>query len=91
MAKEKVYEYKTINYKGAHHHLVRFSGEEHWKHHRWEGPAIKPIEGEKSEYKKQYFLNGREYDSEGYKEVLSEREGLPWYKQSAPKGATYRN
>ena len=69
---EKLYEYKKIRVKGSFHHLIRMQGEENWKHHRWEGPAIEPIEGEKSE-------------------VLSEREGLPWYKQSAPKGATYRN
>tara|TARA_R110000803_G_C11712473_1_gene287121 strand:+ start:106 stop:378 length:273 start_codon:yes stop_codon:yes gene_type:complete len=88
---EKLYEYKKIRVKGSFHHLIRMQGEENWKHHRWEGPAIEPIEGEKSEYRKQYFLNGREYNSEEYKEVLSEREGLPWYKQSAPKGTTHRN
>jgi len=79
---EKLYEYKTIRSKGAHHHLVRMQGEENWKHHKWDGPAIEPVEGEDSEWKKRYFLNGAEYDREEYKEILSEREGLPWYKQT---------
>ena len=26
-----------------------------------------------------------------FKDIMREREGLPWYKQSAPKGETYRN
>ena len=79
---EKLYEYKTIRAKGAYHHLVRMQGEENWKHHKWDGPAIEPIPGANSEFKKQYFLNGDEYDHEKYKEILSEREGLPWYKQT---------
>ena len=79
---EKLYEYKKIRSKGAYHYLIRMQGEENWKHHKWEGPAIEPIEGETSEYKKRYFLNGLEYNHEEYKEILSEREGLPWYKQT---------
>ena len=45
----------------------------------------------KSKFKKGYFLSGIEYDEEIYNEIMKEREGLPWYKQSAPKGETYRN
>mgnify|MGYP003656315827 FL=1 len=91
MAKKvKLYEYKTINSRGATHHLIRMQGEESWKHHRWEGPAIVP-HSKNSEFKKSYFLNGTEYNSEEYSELMSEREGLPWYKQAAPKGSTYRN
>ena len=40
---EKLYEYKTIKSKGAKIHLIRMQGEEHWKMHRWDGPAIEPI------------------------------------------------
>tara|TARA_B100001094_G_scaffold223483_1_gene217648 strand:- start:280 stop:549 length:270 start_codon:yes stop_codon:yes gene_type:complete len=87
---EKLYEYKTINSRGATHHLIRMQGEENWKHHMWDGPAIIP-HTKSSEFKKSYFLNGTEYNSEEYNELMQEREGLPWYKSSAPKGETYRN
>ena len=40
--KQKLYEYKTINSKGAIIHLARYQGEENWKFHRWDGPAIEP-------------------------------------------------
>ena len=90
MAKEKAFEYKTINYKGAHHYLVRFSGEEHWRHHRWEGPAIEPHHKD-SEFVKSYFLNGSEYDSEEYAELMREREGLPWYKTAMGRAGENRN
>lgn len=82
MAKDRLYEYKTIRSKGAHIHLIRMKGEENWKFHSWDGPAISPIEGEESEHRKAYYLNGIEYDHESYKEALSNREGLPWYKQT---------
>ena len=43
MAKrEKLYEYKEINSRGAIIHLIRMQGEEHWKMHRWDGPAVEP-------------------------------------------------
>jgi hypothetical protein len=80
--KEKAYEYKTMTSQGAKHHFIRMMGEENWKYHSWDGPAIEPIEGRKSTLKKKYFLNGIEYDKEIYKEVLGSREGLPWYKQT---------
>jgi len=87
---EKLFEVKIINSRGAKHHLMRLMGEIPWKHHRWDGPAIIP-NNKDSEFKKSYFLNGIEYGSEEYSEILKEREGLPWYKQSAPKGTTHRN
>ena len=65
-------------------------GEEHFKHHRWDAPAIVPL-SRKSEFKKSYFLSGIEYPEDVYNDIMREREGLPWYKQSAPKGETYRN
>tara|TARA_S200002703_G_scaffold108676_1_gene94483 strand:- start:970 stop:1242 length:273 start_codon:yes stop_codon:yes gene_type:complete len=88
---EKLYEYKTIRSKGAYHHLVRMHGEENWKHHKWDGPAIEPIEGKNSEWKKRYFLNGTEYNSEEYSELMKEREGLPWYKTSKGRAGENRN
>ena len=88
--KAKLYEEKVIKYKGARHYLIRMEGEENFKHHRWDNPAIVPMSW-KSEFKKGYFLSGIEYDEETYNEIMKEREGLPWYKQSAPKGETYRN
>ena len=45
----------------------------------------------KSEFKKGYYLSGIPYSEEDFKEIMREREGLPWCKQSAPKGETYRN
>jgi len=91
MAKERLYEYKKMKSQGAYHYFIKMQGEENWKYHNWDGPAIQPIEGEECSLRKQYFLNGIEYNAESYKEALSNREGLPWYKQAAPKGQTYRN
>jgi hypothetical protein len=81
--KEKVYEYKTMKSQGAKHHFIRMMGKENWKYHSWDGPAIEPIEGEVCSLKKKYFLNGMEYDLETYRELLGNREGLPWYKQAS--------
>ena len=78
---EKLYQYKKIKNKGAHHFLIRMLGEENWKHHNWDGPAIKPIKGEKSPLGKKYYIYGIEYDLEGYKETLRNREGVPYHKQ----------
>ena len=90
MSKEKAYEYKTINSRGAIHHLVRFAGEEHWKHHRWDGLAIIP-HSKDSEFSKSYFLNGTEYNPEEYSSIMQEREGLPWYKTSMGRAGENRN
>ena len=90
MAKEKLYEYKKINSKGAHHYLIRIQGETSWKHHRWDGPAIVP-HSKDSEFKKSYFLNGTEYNSDEYSELMQEREGLPWYKTSKGRAGENRN
>ncbi len=88
--KEKLYEYKTINSRGATHHLIRMQGEENWKHHMWDGPAIVP-HNKDSEFKKSYFLNGTEYNSDEYSELMQEREGLPWYKTSKGRAGENRN
>ena len=85
--KEKLYEEKVIKYKGARHYLIRLEGDENFKHHRWDKPAIVPIR-KGSEFKKGYFLSGIEYSFEDFNEIMQEREGLPWYKTSAGKGTS---
>ena len=93
MAKrEKLYEYKEINSRGAIIHQIRMQGEEHWKFHRWDGPAIEPYASD-SEMFKSYYLNGIKYDEETYNTIMQEREGLPWYKNQSMKAllSDYRN
>ena len=50
-------------------------GEENWKFHRWDGPAIEPYDKE-SEMSKSYYLHGIQYDEDAYNEIMQEREGL---------------
>ena len=92
MAKNRLYEYKEINSRGAIIHLARYQGEEHWKFHRWDGPAIEPY-AEGCEFSKSYYLNGIKYNEESYNEIMQEREGLPWYKNQSMKHllSDYRN
>jgi hypothetical protein len=86
----KSFEEKIIKSGGARHYLIRMEGEDNFKHHRYDNPAIVPL-SRQSKFKKGYFLSGIEYNEETFKEIMKEREGLPWYKQSAPKGETHRN
>ena len=88
MAKERLYEYKTMRSQGARHHFIRFQGEDVWRLHSWDGPAIEPIEDEECKLKKAWYLNGIEYDEESYLEALRNREGLPWYKNPSMRGTT---
>jgi hypothetical protein len=92
MAKNRLYEYKEINSRGAIIHLARYQGEEHWKFHRWDGPAIEPY-AEGCEFSKSYYLNGIKYNEESYNEIMQEREGLPFYKNTSMKSllSDYRN
>ena len=55
--------------------------------HNWEGPALV----NKKKRIKEYYLNGIQYTEDQWNDICKSREGLPWYKQSAPKGASYRN
>ena len=55
--------------------------------HSEEGPALT----NKEQKRKEYYLNGIEYDYETWNEIKKGREGLPWYKKPAPKGMTHRN
>ena len=52
------------------------------KLHNWEGPALI----NKGQKKKEYYLNGIEYDYEVWNEIIKGKEGLPWYKNPAHKG-----
>ena len=81
---DKLYEEKVIKYQGARHYLIRMEGEEHFKHHRYDAPAIVPLSKD-SLWKKEYYLGGIEYTEEEFKEIMREREGLPWYKQAGGK------
>ena len=57
------------------------------KLHNWEGPAL--INEEQK--KKEYYLNGIQYDFDTWNEIQKGKEGLPWYKKPAAKGQTHRN
>jgi len=81
---DKLYEEKVIKYQGARHYLIKMEGEEHFKHHRYDAPAIIPL-SKNSEWKKAYYLGGIEYTEEDFNEIMKEREGLPWYKQAGGK------
>ena len=52
--------------------------------HNWEGPALI----NKKQKRKEYYLNGIEYDKDTWKEIMKSKEGLPWYKNPAHKGQT---
>ena len=54
------------------------------KLHNWDGPALI----NKEQKKKEYYLNGIQYDKETWKEIIKGKEGLPWYKNPAFKGQT---
>ena len=51
--KAKLFEEKVIKYKGARHYLIKMEGEDHFKHHRYDEPAIVPL-SRKSEFKMKY-------------------------------------
>ena len=52
--------------------------------HSEEGPALI----NKSQKRKEYYLNGIEYDYETWNEIIKGKEGLPWYKNPAHKGTS---
>ena len=56
------------------------------KLHNWEGPAL--INEEQK--KKEYYLNGIQYNFEKWKDIKQSGEGLPWYKQSGSTIKTAR-
>ena len=50
--------------------------------HSEKGPALI----NKEQRRKEYYLNGIEYDYETWNEIQKGKEGLPWYKNPAFKG-----
>ena len=50
--------------------------------HCEEGPALVNEE----QKRKEYYLNGIEYDYDTWNEIMKGKEGLPWYKNPAFKG-----
>ena len=50
--------------------------------HSEKGPALI----NKKQRRKEYYLNGIEYDYEIWNEIIKGKEGLPWYKNPAHKG-----
>ena len=66
-------------------HVVEHNGI--GKFHNMEGPALI----NKSQHRKEYYLNGIEFTYDDWNEIQKGREGLPWYKKPAPKGTTHRN
>jgi len=81
---QPLFEDKVINHGGAYHYVTKFLGEDTYKHHRYDGPAIVPHRRD-SEFGmvKRYFLGGIEYNFEDYDEIMREREGVPFYKTPA--------
>ena len=52
--------------------------------HDEEGPALV----NKEQKRKEYYLNGIEYDYETWNEIQKGKEGLPWYKNPSMKGTS---
>lgn len=58
------------------------------KLHNWEGPALIP----QGIYRlREYWLYGFQLTKDEFQEQRSQRTGLPWFKQAAPKGTTHRH
>ena len=52
--------------------------------HSEKGPALI----NKEQRRKEYYLNGIEYDYEEWNEIMNGKEGLPWYKNPSMKGTS---
>ena len=52
--------------------------------HCEEGPALI----NKEQKRKEYYLNGIEYDFDTWNEIMKGKEGLPWYKTAQGKGTS---
>ena len=52
--------------------------------HDEDGPALI----NKEQKRKEYYLNGIEYDFETWNEIMKGKEGLPWYKNPSMKGTS---
>ena len=54
------------------------------KFHNDDGPALI----NKEQRRKEYYLNGIEYDYDTWNEIQKGKEGLPWYKNPSMKGTS---
>ena len=54
------------------------------KFHSDDGPAVV----NKEQRRKEYYLNGIEYDYDTWNEIQKGKEGLPWYKNPSMKGTS---
>ena len=52
--------------------------------HSEKGPALI----NKEQRRKEYYLNGIEYDFDTWNEIMKGKEGLPWYKNPSMKGTS---
>ena len=52
--------------------------------HDEDGPALV----NKEQKRKEYYLNGIEYDFDTWNEIMKGKEGLPWYKNPSMKGTS---
>ena len=52
--------------------------------HNEEGPALI----NKEQRRKEYYLNGIEFDYDTWNEIMKGKEGLPWYKNPSMKGTS---
>ena len=52
--------------------------------HNEDGPALI----NKEQKRKEYYLNGIQYDFDTWNEIQKGKEGLPWYKTAAGKGTS---
>ena len=52
--------------------------------HSEDGPALI----NKEQKRKEYYLNGIEYDFDTWNEIMKGKEGLPWYKNPSMKGTS---
>ena len=52
--------------------------------HNEDGPALI----NKEQRRKEYYLNGIEYDYDTWNEIQKGKEGLPWYKNPSMKGTS---
>ena len=84
MKKNQIYEYKKVKIGNAMHYLFREQGNENWKHHNPDGPAIEYLNSNK----KEYYLFGIQKTLEEFKDIKSSKEGLPWYKNPSMKAVT---
>ena len=52
--------------------------------HNEKGPALI----NKKQRRKEYYLNGIEYNYDNWNAIMKGKEGLPWYKTAAGKGTS---